>query len=171
MRKVMYSVAMSLDGYIARPDGSYDWIPDEPTIDWGEFMGRFDTMLVGRKTWEVASGSAEYPMRIYLFSSTLKQEDHPGVTVVNQDAAEFVARLRQGSGKDIWLMGGGELFRSLFQAGLVDAVETAVTPVLLGRGLPMLPNVEHSARLALRHTRTYPSGIILLTYDVLRDTA
>ena len=170
MRKVMYSVAMSLDGYIARPDGSYDWIPDEPTIDWAEFMGRFDTMLVGRKTWEVAPGPGEQPMRTYLFSSTMRQEDHPGVTLVSQDAADFVARLRQESGKDIWLMGGGELFRSLFRAGLVDGVETAVTPVLLGRGLPMLPNVNHSARLALRQTRTYPSGIVLLTYDVIRDT-
>jgi dihydrofolate reductase len=167
----MYSVAMSLDGYIARPDGSYDWIPDEPTIDWAEFMGRFDTMLVGRKTWEVAPAPESQPMRTYLFSSTLRQDDYPSVTVVNQDAADFVARLRQETGKDIWLMGGGQLFRSLFQAGLVDAVETAVTPVLLGRGLPMLPNAEQSARLTLRQTRTFPSGIVLLTYDVLRDTA
>jgi dihydrofolate reductase len=134
-------------------------------------MGRFDTMLVGRKTWEAAPSPGNQPMTTYLFSSRLKQEDHPGVTVVNQDAADFVARLRQESGKDIWLMGGGELFRSLLQAGQVDAVETAVTPVLLGRGLPMLPNVDRSARLALRQTRTYPSGIVLLTYDLLRDTA
>jgi dihydrofolate reductase len=170
MRRVIYSVAASLDGYIAGPDGEYDWIPDEPEIDWAAFMSRFDTVLMGRTTWELVAGQEDGPsagLATYVFSDTLRSEDHPEVTVVRSDEARrVVAELRRGDGKDVWLMGGGVLFRSLLEADLVDVVEVGLVPVLLGRGLPLLPEAVTRRRLILSETKQYPTGILLLTYSV-----
>lgn len=172
MRRVVYSVAMSLDGYIAGPNGEFDWIPMDPAIDWGAFMSRFDTVLMGRRTFEIATrqgSAASLPdMRTFVFSHTLRARDHPNVTIV-ENAAAVVDDLRREGGKDIWLMGGGVLFRSLLETGLVDVVETGLVPVLLGQGLPLLPSSSRPVRLTLTRTQSYPSGIVLLTYDVSRD--
>lgn len=174
MRRVLYSVATSLDGYIAGPNGEFDWIPRDPAIDWSAFMRRFDTVLVGRRTFEIAmrAGSdAGLPgMRTFVFSRTLKSSDHPNVTIVSEDAASVVEGLRRESGKDVWLMGGGILFRSLLEAGLVDVVEVGLVPILLGQGLPLLPSLPHPVRLRLTERQEYPSGIVRLTYDVSRDS-
>lgn len=174
-RRVWYSVAMSLDGYIAREDGSYDWIPDEPGIDWGAFMSRFDTVLMGRKTYDVVKGQgagSQHGHRTYVFSRTLRPRDHPDVTIVAGDPAETVAALREESGKDVWLMGGGVLFRHLLDAGAVDMVELGLVPVLLGGGIPALPPGGSSARLRLTATATPgKSGIMLLTYETVRTTS
>ncbi len=172
-RRLIYSVAASLDGYIARDDGSYDWIPEEPDIDWGAFLGRFDTMLMGRHTYEVlASQDIEGPMAAMehlVFSRTLDPSDHPEVRIAREDPAQVLAGLRDRPGKDIWLMGGGQLFRSCLDRHLVDRIEVAVTPVLLGSGLPLLPPGEGDTRLALADLTRYPRGIVLLGYDVLTD--
>lgn len=173
MRRILYSVAMSLDGYIAGPKGEFDWIPMDPAIDWGAFMARFDTVLVGRKTYEIAvrgsSGGSLPAMRSFVFSRTLRPADHPKVTIVADGVSSLVAGLRNEPGKDIWLMGGGVLFQSLLEAGLVDGVEVGLVPILLGQGLPLLPPMRRSVRLHLNQTQTYPTGIMALTYDVVRD--
>ena len=112
MRRIRYSVAASLDGYIAGPQGDYDWIPMDPDIDFRAMFDQFDTLLIGRRTWEmmVNSGQAEMPgMKSFVFSTTLRQEDHPGATVVAEDVEATVNALRAESGKDIWLFGGGGL--------------------------------------------------------------
>lgn len=173
MRQVRYSVAMSLDGYIAGPGGEYDWIPHEPEIDWAGFMARFDTMLVGRKTYEVAQAQGGGPstgMRTFLFSRTFRAEEHPDVTVVAEDAAGVVAGLKAEEGKEIWLMGGGVLAASLLQARVVDAIEVGVVPILLGGGLRFLPGLSRRVRLTLGERKEYPtSGIVGLSYDVAAD--
>jgi dihydrofolate reductase len=173
MRRIRYSVAMSLDGFIAGPQGEYDWIPNEPEIDWGGFMARFDTVLMGRRSYEAAlaapSGGVLPAMPTYVFSRTLRPEGHPGVTIVATDLEPTMEGLRRGSGgKDIWLFGGGELFRSLLERGYVDVVEVGLVPVLLGRGVPFLPGLGTRAELRLTDSRRYPTGIMLLTYEVAR---
>lgn len=174
MRKICYSVAMSLDGYIARPDGAYDWIPMDPDIDLAAMFAGFDTVLMGRKTFEITLEQGPSPMpglTTIVFSKTLDPSAYPDVTVVATDAAATTRTLREQPGKDIWLMGGGQLFRGLLEADLVDTVEVAIVPILLGSGIPMLPEMTRSTRLRLEKADTYPSGMALMRYAVQRETA
>ncbi len=167
MRRVRYSVAMSLDGYIAGPNGEFDWIPMDPDIDFGALMGAFDTILMGRKSYEASKqhGGAGMPgMKVYVFSRTLQQQDCSEVIVCRQPA-ETVAQLKAGNGRDLWLFGGGSLFRSFLELGLVDAVELAVIPILLGGGIPLLPAPARTAQLKLVNQRVYEkTGTVWLEY-------
>src|SRR5215831_16663498 len=117
MRRVIYGCAMSLDGYIAGPNGEYDWIVIDPEIDFAAMSARFDTFLIGRKTFEAMARmggdtKAVPGIRNIIFSRTMKPNDHPRVTI-KADAESEVGELRTKPGKDIALFGGGELFRSL----------------------------------------------------------
>ncbi|HET7218254.1 MAG TPA: dihydrofolate reductase family protein [Vicinamibacterales bacterium] len=171
MRKVVYGAAMSLDGFIAGPNGEYDWIVMDPDIDFAALMGRFDTFLIGRKTFEVMrrmgdAAPAAPGIRHIVFSRTLRPEECPHT--LSDDAARVVADLRDKPGKDISLFGGGELFRSLLAAGLVDEVSVAVVPVLLGGGIPLLPSPADRARLTLKKHRVYEkTGTVALEYDIV----
>jgi dihydrofolate reductase len=167
MRRVRYSVAMSLDGYISGPKGEIDWIVIDPEMDFGALMGAFDTVLLGRRTWEMSRGhgSGGMPgMRAYVCSRTLGPDDIGDATLV-RDPATTIGELKQAPGKDIWLFGGGTLFRSVLDLGLVDAVEVAVIPVLLGGGVPLLPPGGSRVTLSLTRHRIYPTtGTASLEY-------
>ena len=168
MRRVRFSVAMSLDGYIAGPKGENDWIVMDPDIDFRSLMASFDTILLGRKTYEMTrqqTGSGGMPgMQAYVFSRTLRPTDCRGA-MVSDKPADTVAALKAKPGKDIWLFGGGSLFRSFLDLGLVDAVEVAVIPVLLGGGLPLLPSPAKQSRLRLVKQRLYEkTGTVSLEY-------
>jgi dihydrofolate reductase len=169
MRRIRYVVATSLDGYIAGPNGEYDWIIMDPEIDFGALFIQFDTMLMGRKSFELTLQAGDFgmpKMKQFVFSRTLQQNDHPGVTIVADKLEETVASLQVETGKDIWLFGGGSRFRSLLDAGLIDTVEVAVIPVLLGGGIPMLEPPAKQAKLELTGHRVYGTGIVSLEYAV-----
>ena len=172
MRKVVYGGAMSLDGFIAGPNGEYDWIVMDPEIDFAALMSRFDTFLIGRKTFEVMRrmGDSAPPspgIQNIVFSRTLRPADCPDA-ILSDDAEGTVADLLKKPGKDIALFGGGELFRSLLAAALVDEVRISLIPVLLGGGIPFLPSPADRARLTLKHCRVYEkTGTIALGYDIL----
>jgi dihydrofolate reductase len=171
MRRVRFSVAMSLDGFIAGPNGESDWIVMDPDLDFTALFEAFDTILLGRKTYEATKqsggGGATPGMQTYLFSRTLRPEDCPDV-ILSDDPKTIITELKSSSGKDIWLFGGGSLFRSLLELGLVDSVEVAVMPVLLGEGIPLRPAPANLAQLKLAKHQVYEkTGTVLLEYTIL----
>ena len=171
MKRVRYQVATSLDGYIAGPKGEADWIIMDPDIDFGTLWAQFDTLLIGRRTFEVMTrgkkkAGATPGMKTVVVSRTLRQRDYPNVTIVAENAEETLIALRAESGKDIWLFGGSSLFRSVLDAGLVDTVEVAVRPVLLGGGIPLLPPPAKQANLKLTAHQVSNAGIAALRYAV-----
>ena len=168
-RRIRYQVACSLDGYIAGPGGEFDWLVADPEIDFAALLGQFDTLLMGRRTYEsLPGGGAEFrDLDMVVFSRSLQQRDHPRVRIVAENLEGRVQALRSQPGKDLWLFGGGELFRSFWELGLVDTVEPALMPILLGGGIPFLPPPATRGHLALRGHHVYRSGIVLLEYDVL----
>ncbi len=166
MRRIRYAVATSLDGYIAGPNGETDWIVKDPTIDFRAIYQQFDTLLVGRRTFEAAPSAFRIPgMQTFVLSRTLRQGDYPGVTVIGETCEEALTALRaKESEKDIWLFGGGLLFRSLLDAKLVDVVEVAISPVLLGGGIPLLASPANQVKLKLIGHKLYQTGIVALEY-------
>jgi dihydrofolate reductase len=170
MRRVRYQVAVSLDGFIAGPKGEYDWLLSDSSIDFKALFKEFDTAVMGRKTYEemIRQGGdgTLSGLDVVVFSKTLPPKTAKGIRVTTEDASEVVAGLKKQKGRDIWLFGGGVLFRSLLDAGLVDTVELAVMPVLVGSGAPVLP-AGALTKLELVDQKILPtSGIVFLSYRV-----
>jgi dihydrofolate reductase len=169
MRRVRYSVVMSLDGYIAGPKGEADWITRDPEFDFTALFRQFDTILVGRRTFDgmVTAGRVSMPgMKTIVFSRTLRPKDHPAVAIVRDGQRETLAALKAGPGKDLWLFGGGSLFRSLAKDGLVDTVEVRIVPILLGAGVPLLPALGNRIKLSLTAHTVYRTGMVSLEYAI-----
>lgn len=169
MRRLVYSVATSIDGFIAGPQGEYDWIIPDPSYDFGALWNQFDTLLMGRRTYEIAltrfDSLDKMGKKLIVVSSTLVPAQHPGVTILADNIPEAISALKSQPGKDIWLFGGAVLFRSLLDAGLVDTIQLSVIPVLLGSGVPLLPQGRWQP-LQLAAFKTYPNGSLALTYSV-----
>lgn len=170
MRRIRYNCAMSLDGYIADVDDGFDWIDMDPDIDFAELSAQFDTFLIGRRTFEVV-GRPELPAsqgaKLFVFSGRLQQEDHADVQIVGDDWPDQVRSLRRQEGKDIWLFGGGELFGSMCNEGLVDTVEVTVMPIILGNGIQFVRGLSKQVRLRLMEQKVYhKTGTVVLVYRV-----
>jgi dihydrofolate reductase len=164
---------MSLDGFIADETGGTDFLVSDPTYDAAPFFASIDSVIMGRMTYEAAlrQGMRAYPtLRNYVVSRTLRPADFPEVTILGERAEDAIAELRHATGRDIWLCGGGTLFRTLLAARLVDTVELGVSPALLGRpGVPMVAfDVPLPAAVSLELTRhqAFPSGLLVLEYTV-----
>ena len=175
MRTVTYGAACSLDGFIAPPDGSMDWLHFSRDVQesMATYWASIDTLLMGRKTWEVAvgqgggggGGGGSKGITTYVFSRTLERVGH-GANLVREDAGEFVRRLKEQPGKGICVMGGGELAQSLFAAGVIDEVGLNVHPILLGSGVPFFRDAGRRISLELAESRVIDGGCVLSTYRV-----
>ena len=166
---------MSLDGFIAGPKGDYSWIVMDPAIDFTALYKEFDTVVMGRKTYEMMTaqgGTGAMPgVEVVVFSRTLKPKTAKGIRLTRDDPAGVVAALKKKPGRDIWLFGGGEIFRSLLDAGLVDTVEIAVMPVMIGSGIPVLPPGAITELSLVDQKILKKSGIVVLSYAAPRGRA
>jgi dihydrofolate reductase len=191
MRTVSYGGAVSLDGFLAGPDGAIDWLHFSKDVQQiiADYFKDVDTILMGRKTYTVSAAQTSAAkskrkaattrkavstrkqtpptMRTYVFSRTIKSINQPGTELVSDDAAAFVRDLKQRPGKRICLMGGGELAQSLFAAALVDEVGLNIHPILLGAGIPVFRDPGRRIKLVLTECRPLDGGCVLTNYKVI----
>jgi dihydrofolate reductase len=170
MRNVVLSLGISLDGYIARLDGAVDFLFMPKDYSMAPFFATIDTAIMGRKTLdaglEMSGGSLpRYNMAMYVFSQSKPPGERDGVIFVNDTPASFIGKVRERPGKDIWLMGGGELARAFLDADLVDGLHLGVVPVLLGAGIPLFPSGFPQRDFTLIENKTFSKGLITLTYE------
>jgi len=179
MRKATFGCANSLDNYIAREDGSYDWLlwSDESAQIMKEYWPKIDTIIMGRKTWDIAMTNAPKSqkkkveelhrgIKTYIFSRTLKPGEQDGATIVNSDPVEFVRKLKEQEGKEICIMGGGELAKPLLEAGVIDEIGFNIHPVLLGSGVPLFHGMNRQINLDLIECRQMKNGCVYVLYRV-----
>jgi dihydrofolate reductase len=175
MRKIVLSLGISLDGYIARPDGDVDFLFMPKDYPIGEAFSTVDTAIMGRKTLvaglKLGGGKIPGGFVYYVFSRTESPGEKDGVTFVNDSPAAFVSQLRKRPGKDIWLMGGGELARDFLKADLVDELHIGIIPVLLGEGIPLFPSGFPQRNFALIENKSYSRGLVSLKYKRVRAKA
>ena len=173
MRKIVLYIAVSLDGKIARPDGSVDWldtIPNPDKLDYGysDFYKSFDTTLQGNNTYQtILNFGIPFPYpdkKNYVFTSKTNLENTEYVDFVSGDIISFIQNLKNEEGKDIWLIGGGKLNTSLFNAGLIDEFHVFVMPIVVGEGIPLFDMVPNETMLRLTGSATFSSGVIALNY-------
>lgn len=176
MRKVILGLGISLDGYVARPNGDIDYLIHPKDYSMANFFATVDAGIMGRKTLEAGlrmSGGKlpKTSMKMYVMSRTQPAGERDGVIFVNEPPAGLVARIRKQSEKDIWLMGGGELAREFLQDDLVDGLYLGIVPVLLGEGIPLFPSGFPQREFTLTENKTYSQGLIALKYDRTREKA
>jgi len=178
MRKVTFGGANSLDNFIARKDDAVDWLMwgKEAAAFMTEYWKTIDTIVMGRKTYEVAlkmsagGGDPYGGVKTYVFSRTMKPKRGDGVEIISEDAADFVRKLKTQEGKDICVMGGGLLAKSLFEADLIDEIGFNIHPVLLGSGIPLFHEMKRQIDLELIDCQRFKNGCVLVTYRVKRST-
>jgi dihydrofolate reductase len=174
MRKTTFGGASSLDNYFARKSDAVDWLmwSKEAGEIIGEYWKTIDTVVMGRKTYQAGlkltkGKSNHYPgIKSYVFSRTLKACRDPEVEIVSEDAAKFVKKLKKQPGKDICVMGGGELAHSLFEAKLIDEIGFNIHPVLLGSGIPLFHAMKRQIDLQLLDCKRFKNGCVYVSYRV-----
>ena len=179
-RKIIVYIATSADGYIARPDGNVDWLNrprPKGNYDMGAFMKSIDTILWGRKTYEMTlgfgqSGNMGYVAKVknYIFTSDPNRFDDSKLEFVNEPVKKFTTRLRAQPGKDIWMMGGGGIIASFLDAGELDEFIIHVIPTFIGEGIPLIAPRHRLVPLKLLSVRDYPDGVVRLHYEVERES-
>ena len=174
MRKIIAYLATSVDGFIARPEGDVTWLDrPRPADEYGmpAFLRSIDTVIMGRETFESGQrlgGALVEGKRNIVLSRTMPSYGIPGATVENTDPLELANRLRNEKGKNVWLMGGANVFGSFLSAGALDELIIHVVPVLIGTGMSLLDATPRSVELKLRSTRRFADGVVRLHYDVDR---
>jgi dihydrofolate reductase len=173
MRKVKLFIASSLDCYIAREDGGIDWLFTDADYGYTKFYDSIDTIIVGRKSYDQSLILDEYPYKgkkVYVFTrkKVRKNNNEQDVEYIDTNIQDFVTSLTQSIGKDIWLLGGGEIVSVLLNAGLVDEIILSIHPIILGRGIPLLRNIQKEVNLKLENSLSFESGLTQLCYKVLK---
>src|SRR6266496_5542708 len=179
-RKIIVYIATSADGYIARLDGSVDWLNRPRPKDnygMGAFFKSIDTILWGRKTYDLALGFGHtvdgmgYGKKIksYVFTHRPPKSEVAGLTFVNEPIVDFSTRLQAQPGKDIWMMGGGGIIGSFLDADELDEFIIHVIPTFIGEGIPLIQPRRRNVQLELLSSNNYPDGVVRLHYAVQRQ--
>lgn len=172
MRKIILALGISIDGYIARLDDTFDFLFMPKDFSMAEFFASIDTGIMGRKTYEVSKavgeGSFGPKIKTYVLSRTQPPGEREGKTFLNVAPQSLVEEIRQHQGKDVWLMGGGEIARDFLKADLVDELHLGVVPVLLGEGLPLFPRGFPQRNFELIENKSFSQGLISLKYKRVR---
>jgi dihydrofolate reductase len=173
MRKVKLFIASSLDCYIAREDGGIDWLYTDADYGYTKFYDSIDTIIVGRKSYDQSLTFEEYPYKgkkVYVFTrkKVRKNNNEQDVEYIDTNIQDFVTSLTQSIGKDIWLLGGGEIVSVLLNAGLVNEIILSIHPIILGTGIPLLRNIQKEVNLKLENSLSFESGLMQLCYKVLK---
>jgi dihydrofolate reductase len=169
MRKLILGLAISLDGYIEGPNGEFDWCMTDQDYGMSAFFKRIDSMIIGRKSYEVMNSMGDDampgfpPLKTYVFSRSLNNV-RPGEELIKENIEHEVTRIKNEPGKDIWLFGGAELFNQLFHLSLVDEIWLSVHPIVLGGGRMLFSNNQNRKLLTLVDTKAYSTGLVSLTY-------
>lgn len=170
MRKLILYIATSLDGYIARSSGEFDWLFSDQDYGYTEFFAGVDTVLMGRKTYEQALGFGEYPYkgtRGVVFSRTPREPD-ANVTFISGDLASFVSGLKRGPGKDLWLVGGAQIVAECVRHDLIDGFRLFVHPIILGEGIPLFAPGLPERPLQFVRSQSFDSGLVEVSYQRAR---
>ena len=162
-------IAQSLDGFVARTDGAIDWLRPFDTVDYGyeQFMAEIGTVVMGRKSYELAKSFGEwpYPMARGLVITSQSIDDMPpNVTRVGADIPRLATALKASGGKDVWIMGGAMAINSFLAAGVIDRIDLFTIPVLLGDGIPLFSTERPEIQLKLAGTQTYDKGLVRMSY-------
>lgn len=173
MRKVKLFVASSLDCYIAREDGGIDWLYTDADYGYEKFYDSIDTIIMGRKSYEQSLTFDVYPYKgkkVYVFTrkKVRRNNNEQDCEYIDTNIQDFVTNLTQLIGKDIWLLGGGEIVSVLLNAGLVDEIILSIHPIILGTGIPLLKNIQKEVNLKLENSMSFERGLTQLCYKVLR---
>jgi dihydrofolate reductase len=169
MRKIILGVAVSLDGFIEGPKGEYDWCLTDQDYGMTDFMKRIDAIFYGRKSYEMMLGmdQSENPfakVKSYVFSNTLTKP-YSNTEIISGDMVAKVKELQNQPGKDIWLWGGASLTTSFMNAGLIDEMNLAVHPLVLGTGKSLFQHIDGRKHFTLKSSEAYSSGLVMLTYE------
>lgn len=169
MRKIILNIAASLDGFIEGPNGEFDWCFTDQDYGMTDFMNRIDTILFGRKGYELMFKMSENPFpdkNKYVFSKTKKYTEDE-IQFINRDVEKEIKFIKKQKGKDIWLFGGARFATTLINYGLVDELQLAIHPLLLGQGKPLLKDIKKKMELKLTGSKIYSTGLVQLFYKVV----
>ena len=173
-RKIIVYIATSADGFIARKDGGFDWLDRPRTAGdygMGDFYKTIDTVLWGRKTYDMALGMSgsigTSKIKNYVFTHNPPATGHKKINFVNEPINDFAARLRKDEGKDIWMMGGGGIIGSFLDAGEIDEFIIHVIPTFIGEGIPLIEPRHRNVELELLKSHAYEDGVVKMHYKVL----
>ena len=168
MTKVLVYVASSLDGYIAREDGSIDWLPEPSESGYGAFYKSIDTVIMGKTTYDQVLTFGVYPYKgkkSFVFSKTRQNSDENAEFV--SDVEKFVKDGFPGAGENIWLVGGAKIIASFLKQGVVDEIIITKIPVLLSKGIHLFQNLEDETKLELIKAEKY-GQLVDLHYKVMK---
>jgi len=168
-KKIKLFIACSLDGYIAKEDGSVDWLPQSKDSGYDNFYKSIDTVLMGKKTYEQILTFGKYPYKdktSYVFTRNPNQKKKDENVEFTSEVEEFTKKLVLFLGKDIWLVGGSDLISTFLNLKFVDELILSVVPVVLGKGIPLFKNIKNEIKLELIKTTEYDE-LVELSYKVI----